>query len=216
MINISIAGIGGQGSVLAARILAQAALARGWQVRTCETTGMAQRGGDVTSHVRMGNKGEVVYSPLPARGSVDVLIALEPGEGARNLPLLKNGGLLVVATTGQPPATADLSAAPYDPSAVLDELRRQGVSLLVVDDQKLCGCLGSRKALNIVMLAATLAAVSPDGPYASSGLSGQLGIDEMRQAVKECVKPRFAEMNMRAIDLACEYVSDELGLGDES
>lgn len=216
MINISIAGIGGQGSVLAARILAQAALARGWQVRTCETTGMAQRGGDVTSHVRMGNKGEAVYSPLPARGSVDVLIALEPGEGARNLPLLKNGGLLVVATTGQPPATADLSAAPYDPSAVLDELRRQGVNLLVVDDQKLCGCLGSRKALNIVMLAATLAAVSPDGPYASSGLSGQLGIDEMRQAVKECVKPRFVEMNMRAIDLACEYVSDELGLGDES
>lgn len=209
MINISIAGIGGQGSVLAARILAQAALARGWQVRTCETTGMAQRGGDVTSHVRMGDKGEVVHSPLPAKGSVDVLIALEPGEGARNLPLLKKGGLLVTAMTGQPPATADLAAAPYDAAAVLSELKNQGVRLLVVDDQKLCERLGSRKALNIVMLAATLAAVSPEGPYAGV-LSGQLGVDEMRQAVKECVKPRFVEMNMRAIDLAQAYVADAL------
>lgn len=215
MINISIAGIGGQGSVLAARILAQAALAKGWQVRTCETTGMAQRGGDVTSHVRMGNKGEAVHSPLPSKGSVDVLIALEPGEGARNLPLLKNGGLLVVATTGQPPATADLAAAPYDPAAILEELKRQGVNLLVINDQKLCESLGSRKALNIVMLAATLAAVSPEGPYAASSLSGQLGIDEMRQAVRECVKPRFVDMNMKAIDLARDYVLAELALSVE-
>lgn len=78
MINVSIAGIGGQGSVLAARILAQAAEAKGWQVRSAETIGMAQRGGDVMSHVRMGNAGEEVFSPLPAKGTVDVLIALEP------------------------------------------------------------------------------------------------------------------------------------------
>ncbi|MDO5335037.1 MAG: indolepyruvate oxidoreductase subunit beta [Coriobacteriia bacterium] len=211
MINISIAGIGGQGSVLAARILAEAALARGWQVRTCETMGMAQRGGDVTSHVRMGNKGEQVHSPLPAKASVDVLIALEPGEGARNLPLLRKGGLLVTATTGQPPATADLKAAPYDADAIIAELRRQGVNLLVVDDQELCGKLGSRKALNIVMLAITLAAVSAEGPYAGNTLAGQLGIDEMRQAVRACVKPRFVEMNMEAIDLAQSYVSQKLG-----
>ncbi len=206
MINISIAGIGGQGSVLAARILAEAALAKGWQVRTCETTGMAQRGGDVTSHVRMGNHGEVVASPLPAKASVDVLIALEPGEGARNLNLLRKGGLLVLATTGQPPATADLKAKPYDASAVIAELKNQGVNMLVVDDVALCSELGSRKALNIVMLAVTLAAVNHSGLYTDNELSGELGIDEMREAVKACVKPRFVDMNMRAIDIAQSFV----------
>ena len=99
MINVSIAGIGGQGSVLAAKILAQAAEAKGWQVRTAETIGMAQRGGNVMSHVRMGNRGEVVHSPLPAKGSVDMIIALEPGEGARALPFLKKDGVLVVQHT---------------------------------------------------------------------------------------------------------------------
>ena len=64
MINVSLAGIGGQGSVLAAKILAEAARSKGWQVRTAETTGMAQRGGDVMSHVRMGNNGEEVFSPV--------------------------------------------------------------------------------------------------------------------------------------------------------
>lgn len=207
MINISIAGIGGQGSVLAARILAEAALAKGWQVRTCETTGMAQRGGDVTSHVRMGNLGEVVSSPLPARASVDVLIALEPGEGARNLGLLRKGGLLVTATTGQPPATADLKAKPYDAAAVIEELKNQGIDLLIVDDVELCGKLGSRKALNIIMLAVTLAAVNEPGLYTGNALSGELGIDEMRKAVQACVKPRFVDMNLQAIDLAQSFVA---------
>lgn len=207
MINISIAGIGGQGSVLAARILAEAALAKGWQVRTCETTGMAQRGGDVTSHVRMGNSGEVVSSPLPAKASVDVLIALEPGEGARNLSLLRKGGLLVTATTGQPPATADLKAKPYDAAAVIEELKNQGIDLLIVDDVELCGKLGSRKALNIIMLAVTLAAVNEPGLYTGNALSGELGIDEMCKAVQACVKPRFVDMNMQAIDLAQSFVA---------
>ena len=94
MINVSLAGIGGQGSVLAAKILAEAARSKGWQVRTAETTGMAQRGGDVMSHVRMGNNGEEVFSPLPGDASDDVIIALEPGEGLRALHLLKSSGVI--------------------------------------------------------------------------------------------------------------------------
>lgn len=199
MINISIAGIGGQGNVLSAKILAQAALAKGWQVRSAETTGMAQRGGDVTSHVRMGSDGEPVHSPIPAKGTVDVIIAMEPGEGARSLPLLKADGLMVIARTGMPPATADMKAKPYDPAAVIDALQRQGVNLLAVDDQQLCAQLGSRKALNIVMLAATLAA-------APAALAGKLTLDDMRAAIPQCVKPAFVDMNLAAIDLAERYV----------
>lgn len=208
MINISIAGIGGQGNVLSAKILAQAALAKGWQVRSAETTGMAQRGGDVTSHVRMGSEGEAVCSPIPAKGTVDVIIAMEPGEGARALPLLRKGGLMVIAKTGMPPATADLKAAPYDPAAVIDALASQGVNLLVVDDVSLCEQLGSRKALNIIMLAATLAACQEGGVCQETALEGKLSVADMRQALPACVKPAFLDMNLAAIDLAEEYVRD--------
>ena len=97
MLNVLIAGIGGQGSVLAAKILAAAAQARGWKVRTAETIGMAQRGGNVTSHVRMGDAGEEVHAPLIARGTADCVIALEAGEAVRALPYLAPDGLLVCA-----------------------------------------------------------------------------------------------------------------------
>ena len=99
MIDILLAGVGGQGTVLAAKVLAQAAQSKGWQVRTAETIGMAQRGGNVTSHVRMGSGGEEVFSPLITPGTADIVIALEPGEAARALPFLAPGGVLVTATT---------------------------------------------------------------------------------------------------------------------
>ncbi len=94
MINVSIAGIGGQGSVLAARILAQAAEAKGWQVRSAETIGMAQRGGSVMSHVRIGAS---LFSPLVSLGQAALVIGFEPAEAARALPYLKPGGAVVAA-----------------------------------------------------------------------------------------------------------------------
>ena len=75
MLNILLTGVGGQGTVLAAKVLAQAALEKGWQVRTAETIGMAQRGGNVVSHVRMGDAGEEVFAPLLAEGTADLVIA---------------------------------------------------------------------------------------------------------------------------------------------
>ena len=113
MIDILLAGVGGQGTVLAAKVLAQAAQNKGWQVRTAETIGMAQRGGNVTSHVRMGSNGEAVYSPLITPGTADMVIALEPGEAARALPYLAPGGVLVTATTAIQPVTAALASQPY-------------------------------------------------------------------------------------------------------
>lgn len=200
MINISLAGIGGQGSVLAAKILAEAARAKGWQVRTAETTGMAQRGGDVMSHVRMGNNGEEVFSPLPGDASDDAIIALEPGEGLRALHLLKPEGVMVVARSGVAPTVGDFKSPTYNPSKMLAALHASGARAVEVDDAALCGALGSRKALNIIMLASALRAVND--PASASALRGVLTLDDMRAVIPSCVKERFVEMNLRAIDLA--------------
>ena len=200
MINISLAGIGGQGSVLAAKILAEAARAKGWQVRTAETTGMAQRGGDVMSHVRMGNNGEEVFSPLPGDASDDAIIVLEPGEGLRALHLLKPEGVMVVARSGVAPTVGDFKSPTYNPSKMLAALHASGARVVEVDDAALCGALGSRKALNIIMLASALRAVND--PASASALRGVLTLDDMRAVIPSCVKERFVEMNLRAIDLA--------------
>lgn len=199
MINISLAGIGGQGSVLAAKILAETARSKGWPVRTAETTGMAQRGGNVMSHVRMGDEGEEVFSPLPAQVSDDLIIALEPGEGLRALSLLKPQGLLVTASSGVAPVVSSFKAAPYNPSDMIARLQESGAHVVVVDDERLCSELGSRKVLNIVMLAKALLAVND--PMYQNALCGKITLEDMREILPLCVKERFVSLNLRALDL---------------
>lgn len=199
MINISLAGIGGQGSVLAAKILAETARSKGWQVRTAETTGMAQRGGNVMSHVRMGDEGEEVFSPLPAQVSDDLIIALEPGEGLRALSLLKPQGLLVTASSGVAPVVSSFKAAPYNPSDMIARVQESGAHVVVVDDERLCSELGSRKVLNIVMLAKALLAVND--PTYQNALCGKITLEDMREILPLCVKERFVSLNLRALDL---------------
>lgn len=123
MRNVLLTGVGGQGTVLAAKVLAQAAQAKGWQVRTAETIGMAQRGGSVVSHVRMGDNGEEVIAPLVAKGTADMIIAFEPAEAARVLPYLAPDGVMVSATTSIQPITAALSTEPYLAEATIASLR---------------------------------------------------------------------------------------------
>ena len=199
MINVSIAGIGGQGSVLAARILAQAAEEKGWQVRSAETIGMAQRGGDVMSHVRMGNAGETVFSPLPSKGSVDVLIALEPGEAARSLPYLKEDGLLVVASSGIAPVMANFKRQTYQPGVLLDDMRAAGVKMVVVDDDELVRRLGEPKALNVMMLAYAIIAVNKRADCAGNALRGAITLEDIDAAIPACVKRKLVSTNQKAI-----------------
>ena len=195
VINIMLTGVGGQGTVLAAKLLAQAAQEKGWHVRTAETIGMAQRGGSVVSHVRMGNEGEQVHAPLIAHGEADMLIAFEPAEGARMLPYLKGAGTLVTATSAIQPVTAALSDNPYQGQQTIAQLRAlfeaaEG-QLVVVDDDTLLTRLGNRRVLNTVLLARALA-------------TGRipLDVDDLRAAVRACVKPAFVDMNLEAIDQA--------------
>lgn len=197
MRNVLLTGVGGQGTVLAAKVLAQAAQAKGWQVRTAETIGMAQRGGSVVSHVRMGDTGEEVIAPLVAKGTADMIIAFEPAEAARVLPYLAPDGVMVSATTSIQPITAALSTEPYLAKATIASLEKrlnvragEPARFVLVDDEAVLSQVGNRKALNTVLLAFALK---------TGHLS--LSLDDLRDAIRACVKPRFVELNLAAIDL---------------
>lgn len=189
MKNVVLTGIGGQGTVLAAKVLAQAAQNRGWRVRTAETIGMAQRGGSVVSHVRMGDCGEQVHAPLVSAGQADALIAFEPGEAARVAHLLRPEGVLVSASRVVQPVTASLSKEVYEARPVIEALEARSGRAIIVDEAPLLAAVGNPKALNMVLLATAVQA-------------GAIGIslDELKDAVRACVKPRFVDMNVAAID----------------
>ena len=195
MLNILLTGVGGQGTVLAAKLLAQAAQEKGWQVRTAETIGMAQRGGSVVSHVRMGNEGEEVYSPLIAKGTADMAIAFEPAEAARVVPYLAPEGVLVTASTAIQPVTAALAKSAYRGDTMIEKLRTLFASdparLVVVDDGDVLGRIGNRRVLNTVLLASAL----------DTGRI-PLGLGDLRAAIRVCVKPAFVDLNLEAIDIA--------------
>lgn len=195
MLNVLLAGVGGQGTVLAAKLLAQAALEKGWQVRTAETIGMAQRGGNVVSHVRIGDKGETVHASLVSHGAADLAIAFEPAEAARVLPYLAPTGTLVTATTAVQPVTAALSTDPYRASDVVASIQRAlsgtNATFIPVDDQVLVQAAGSRKVLNIMLLAKAL----------QTGCV-PISLDDLRNAIAACVKPKLVDMNLHAMDVA--------------
>ena len=197
MRNVLLTGVGGQGAVLAAKVLAQAAQAKGWQVRTAETIGMAQRGGSVVSHVRMGDNGEEVIAPLVAKGTADMIIAFEPAEAARVLPYLAPDGVMVSATTSIQPITAALSSEPYLAETTVTSLGKRlngsaeaPARFVLVDDEAVLSQVENRKALNTVLLA-----------FALKTGHLPLSLDDLRDAIRACVKPRFVELNLAAIDL---------------
>jgi len=145
--NVLIAGVGGQGVVLASKLIAQCAVLRGEPTRTAETIGMAQRGGSVVSHVRTGHD---AYSPLIPKGYADVLLGFEPSEAVRNLAWLKPGGTVVVSDR----AVYATNSAGYNPAEMLDYLRysSQARKLSVVPSVVISETLGSLRSLNIALL----------------------------------------------------------------
>ena len=195
MRNVLLAGVGGQGTVLAAKVLAQAAQDKGWHVRTAETIGMAQRGGNVVSHVRMGDQGEEVFAPLVAQGTADLVIAFEPAEAARVLPYLSSDGVMVTAVTAIQPVTAALGKHPYRADDVVDGIARSlagtQARLIAIDDAALTEAAGGRKVLNTLLLASAL-----------NTNCIPISLDDLRRAVRACVKPRFVDLNLAASAVA--------------
>ena len=184
--NIILCGVGGQGTILASRLLADAAMKRGAEVKTAETIGMAQRGGSVFSHLRMG---EGLCSPMIARGEADLILGFEPGEAVRLLPFLKPDGQMVVSSRPVMPVTAALADTGYRAETMLEYLSSRVSRLTVVDAEKALKEVGSPKVLNLILLGAALR-------------SGALGLEaeDLKDAVRRLIPEKFRELNFRALD----------------
>jgi indolepyruvate ferredoxin oxidoreductase beta subunit len=186
--NIILCGVGGQGTVLASRLISSAAMARDIPVLSAETIGMAQRGGSVFSHVRMSTD-EVLYSPMIAKGEADLIIAFEPGEAVRQLPFLKPDGRMVVSSRPVMPVTAALSDTGYRAETMLDYLSSRVSRLTVVDAEQALQDVGSPKVLNLILLGAALRC-------------GALGLEavDLKEAIRRNIKEKFHALNFRALE----------------
>ena len=187
--NCMIAGVGGQGTVLASKLIAAAAMKKGYDVRTTETIGMAQRGGSVFGHVRIGKD---IFSPLIPLGRANVIIAFEPAEAVRQLPYLckdtgSDGSSLVISSDS---AIKPITGS-YDASAMLNYLQNFSPRLIILDGKRLTA--QSPKTLNVALLGA--AAQSRVFPFDADILS---------DVIKETLPKRFLEMNIKAYELGRE------------
>ncbi len=194
--SVILCGVGGQGTVLASKLISYAAMAKGENVKSAETIGMAQRGGSVTSHVRMG---EGAFSPLIPKGKADVMIAFEPAEAVRNLDYLKDNGVVVVSKKAVKPVTASLSTEEYEGATMLDHLEKKVDRLVIVDGEKAAEELGSMKVLNVVLLGAAIASEELD-----------ITMDEIRLAITKKVPEKFHELNNRALDAGAKLYLESL------
>ncbi len=159
MTNFLVTGVGGQGTLLAADIIAQVGLAQGLDAKKSEVHGMAQRGGVVVSHVRWGEK---VHSPLIALGTADFLIGQEVVEGGRFLHYLKPGGVLLLSSETLPPPSLTLSKMEYPPAQkVIDAARQITDRIIFIAAPQLAEELGNRRVANTILLGA-LSAQMPE------------------------------------------------------
>ena len=189
MMNILIAGVGGQGTLLASRVLGKYAMLLGKDCKLSEIHGMSQRGGSVVTHVRIGDK---IYSPVIWEGGADMVIAFEVLEAARVKHYLKKDGILLVNDEKILPMPCITGAAVY-PDDVKESLIASVEKTYFVHAQEWAVEAGSGKATNIVMLGA---------------LCRLFGFDKevMKEAVAACVPAKFAELNLKAFELGYERV----------
>ena len=182
--NIMIVGVGGQGTLLASRLLGHILPGLGYDVKISEVHGMSQRGGSVVTFVRFGEK---VASPIIEAGSADYLLAFEQLEAARWLPYIKKGGKLIVNTQKIDPMPVVTGAMDY-PENLISEIESKGIETIAIDALALAEESGSPKAVNVVLLGV---------------ISKYLGITEQlfNEAIDVLVKERFRELNKKAFEL---------------
>ena len=192
--DILICGVGGQGTVLASKIIAASAMEEGHPVHSAETIGMAQRGGSVTSHVRIG---EAACAPMIPFGGADMILAFEPGEAVRNLRYLRKGGIAVVNTAATKPVTESLKETGYDGREMVDYLQKK-CSCIFVDADEVCRPFGSTRFFNVIMLGVAAG-------------SGQLGLraDTLLEQLKQRVPALYLEVNTRAFLSGVEIAGQE-------
>ena len=179
--------------MLASKLIASAAMKHGYDVRTTETIGMAQRGGSVVSHVRVG---DALFSPLIPPGCAQALIAFEPAEAVRQLPYLSVDGQVIVCDSALKPV-ASPKTAPYEAAAMIDYLKTNVRKLIVVDGRKLAH---SAKTLNVALL----------GVAAYSGIF-PFDAETLKKVIPEMLPERFWDMNLKSLELGKEVYYEYAG-----
>ncbi len=182
--NIMIVGVGGQGSVLASKLLGRLLTEQGYDVKVSEVHGMSQRGGSVVTYVRYGDK---VYSPIIDEGEADIIVSFEPLEAARSVHCLKPGGLVVTNTQQVDPIPVITGAAAY-PERLVEKMEAAGARVDALDCLALAEQAGSSKAVNIVLM---------------GRLSHYFDLPEEAwlRTLASVVPPKFLELNQRAFQL---------------
>ena len=191
-VNFLLCGVGGQGTILASDVLTQVGVQAGYDAKKAEVHGMAQRGGSVTSHVRWAEK---VYSPLIAKGEVDVLVAFEKLEALRHIEFLRPGGTVVVNDHEIIPITVTSGGAEYpDDEHIRSVLAQVTGDVRWVDGMTIAEELGNVRAANVVLLGA---------------LSSLLDVPESiwLEVIEKRVPARYVELNRSAFRRGREAVS---------
>ncbi|HEX2924739.1 MAG TPA: indolepyruvate oxidoreductase subunit beta [Ruminiclostridium sp.] len=191
--DILISGVGGQGTVLASRLIAVAAISQGCFARTAETIGMSQRGGCVVSHVRISSEKSSSIIPL---GGADMIIAFELAEAARSIPRLSGGGCCIVNTQVIKPVSASLGNSNYDNTEIIKYIEQNSKSVYFIDGYSLAAKAGNVKAVNVVLLGAATAVGKM--PFTK---------EIMQNAIIENVPQRFRELNQKAFEIGYEAIS---------
>lgn len=183
VMKIMIVGVGGQGTLLASRILGNVAINQGYDVKVSEVHGMSQRGGSVVTYVKYGDK---VYSPIIDEGEADIVLAFELLEAYRALPYLKKGGKLIVNTQQINPMPVITGAMEY-PADIEGKLK-DAVDTTAIDALALAEQAGNQKAVNVVLIG--VMAKNTDVAY-------EKWVDALKQTVPE----KFLEVNLKAFEL---------------
>lgn len=182
--SIMIVGVGGQGTLLASRILGNAVISEGYDVKVSEVHGMSQRGGSVVTYVRYGDK---VYSPIIDKGSADMILAFEELEALRALPYLKKGGKIIVNTQQIDPMPVITGAVKY-PENIIEELKASGADVTAADALELALKAGNMKAVNVVLIG--IMAKNTTVPK-------KVWVDTIKKTVPE----KFLDVNLAAFEL---------------
>ena len=185
--NIMIVGVGGQGSLLASKLLGRLLLTKGYDIKVSEVHGMSQRGGSVVTYVRFGEK---VYSPIIDKGEADFIVSFELLEAARYTEYLKPDGKLVTNTQQINPMPVIIGAAEY-PADLAAKMKASGVDVDAIDALKLAEQAGSAKAVNIVLMG-----------HLSRYFDFTL--EEWMTAIEQSVPAKFLELNQKAFLLGRE------------
>ncbi|MDR0852977.1 MAG: indolepyruvate oxidoreductase subunit beta [Clostridiales Family XIII bacterium] len=185
--NILLVGVGGQGTILASNILSTGLISLGYDVKMSEIHGMSQRGGNVSTQIRFGSK---VNSPIVGKGEADVIVAFEKMEALRWVDYLRPNGSMIVNDFVIPPLPV-LTGAEIYPRGIIEELEKKA-AVTVIDAGGIAESLGNAKAMNVVLLGATIKALSEKMP------DSFIKVD-WAGIVSSTVKAQFVELNVKAL-----------------